>query len=55
MSFHDNINLSFAFDLALKIYEYRCNKMNEWKQEIDQNCGNQETGEEPGGLQLEVR
>jgi hypothetical protein len=50
-----NFFLSLAFDLAFKISEYRCTNMNQRKNEIDQNRGKQEAGQDPGDLQLEIR
>ena len=49
------IYVSLAFDLAFKIPEYRCDNTNQRKNEIDQNRGKQEAGQDPGDLQLEIR
>jgi hypothetical protein len=52
---HLNLCLSLAFNLAFNIPENRCNNMKQSKYEINQDCCKQETGEDPGNLQLEIR
>ena len=50
-----NFFLSFATDLAFSIPDCRYQKVDKRKNEVNQDRYKQETGEDPGDLQLQIR
>ena len=50
-----NFSLSFATNLAFSIPDCRYQKVDKRKTEVNQDRYKQETGEDPGDLQLQIR